>query len=113
MKRFLLLSWLFFVLMVSLIPVPETDLETTGVDKIVHFLIYGITAILFLRFFYEMATAHGFIGPLSILSAFLYGLLIEVIQNFLPYRSFSVMDIIANLAGATVFVFLYQGIKTF
>lgn len=43
---------------------------------------------------------------LSVIFSSVYGLLIEVIQSFLPYRSFSLSDMVSNFLGAIVFVTL-------
>jgi len=40
------------------------------------------------------------------LACFMYSLLIECIQYFLPYRSFSLLDILANGAGVLVGLYL-------
>lgn len=101
MRRGLLLpSWLLIVLILSVMPVPETDVGPKGLDKFVHFALYGITALLFWRFFYNKTWSRRKIGLISIVSASLYGLLMEIIQSFLPYRTFSVSDIISNFLGA-------------
>lgn len=99
-RGLLLLLWLLIVLILSIIPVPETDVGPKDLDKVVHFVIYGITAMIFWRFFYNKTQSHRKIGLISIVAASIYGLLIEIIQSFLPYRSFSVSDIISNFLGA-------------
>lgn len=107
-RGLLLISWLLIVLILSIIPVPETDIEPKGLDKIVHFAIYGITALLLWKFLYNRIGNRGIIGLISVVIASLYGLIIEIIQSFLPYRSFSVSDIISNFLGAVAFVVLWR-----
>lgn len=68
------------------------DLATTLNDKLLHFtgyIIFIISAMIAFRI------RHGYI----FICLFAYSVMIEVIQYFLPYRTFSVMDILANLAG--------------
>ncbi len=107
-KGFVLISWLFLILAVSLMPVPETGIEERNLDKAVHFVIYGITALLFLRFLYKDSLKLYIDGSISILSASLYGFLIELAQSLIPYRSFSIGDILFNFLGALFFVIVYS-----
>jgi VanZ family protein len=100
-----LACWLVFLLVLSFLPVkgPETDLPA---DKVGHFIAYGITAVLFCRYF--MAR----VGParavvFSVVSASCYGALIEIFQGLTPYRQFSFADMAANTAGAVVFGLAY------
>ncbi|MFN3479588.1 MAG: VanZ family protein [Thermodesulfovibrionales bacterium] len=95
------------MLILSTIPVPKTDVGPKGLDKIVHFTIYGITALLFWKFLYNKG-GQGIIALISVLTATLYGLIIELIQSLLPYRSFSVSDILSNFLGAVTFVVLWR-----
>ncbi|MFN3395367.1 MAG: VanZ family protein [Thermodesulfovibrionales bacterium] len=107
-RGLLLILWLFAVLIFSIIPSPETDVGPENLDKLIHFIIYGITAILFLRFFSERYQRDKLTGPASIVAASFYGLMMEIFQSFLPYRSFSLSDMLSNLLGAAVFVTLWN-----
>ena len=102
----LLILWFGFILIVSVMPVsgPKTDLPT---DKIVHFLFYGITSILLFRHFIKKATLNrAFYTAVALAS--IYGAFMEVVQYFLPYRSFSLMDMAANTLGAFSGCLLYM-----
>lgn len=103
MSRFyLLISWLIFVLVVSVTPVPKRGIEQVGLDKLIHFIMYGITALIFLKtLFLKSPGGLRKTGSLSILFSVLYGILMEIFQFFLPYRSFSVGDIFFNFLGAS------------
>ncbi len=107
-KGLVLISWLFLVLAVSLMPVPETGIEERNLDKTVHFVIYGITAMLFLRVLYKDSRKLCIDGLISIGSASLYGFLIEIAQSLIPYRSFSIGDILFNFLGALFFVIVFS-----
>ena len=98
--------WLIFLLTVSLVPIsaPKTRLPA---DKIEHFIAYGITAILFFRYFAARGRKTGLFF-VSVLIASLYGALIEVLQGLTPHRQFSVSDMAANTAGAVVFCLVYE-----
>ncbi|OGW29761.1 MAG: hypothetical protein A2X59_06630 [Nitrospirae bacterium GWC2_42_7] len=101
----LLIIWMVLIFVLSVIPVsgPETDMP---LDKVEHFIAYGLTAILFYRYL-RPKTMRAKAGVESIASASVYGAVIEVVQYFLPYRSFSLGDIAANTIGALVFCMIY------
>lgn len=104
----LLVTWLFLVTVSSLIPVPEVDVGPQDLDKLIHFIIYGITAILFLRVFLLWYHNIRMINSVSIVASSLYGFIMELIQSFLPYRTFSLSDMLWNLLGAITFVTLWN-----
>ena len=89
--------WSLIVLLLSLLP--GSDLPTTNwiddyhLDKLAHFLFYGIWAILLCRIF----SSRRFL--IFIVLAFL-GILLEYVQGtYLSGRDFSVFDICFNLFG--------------
>lgn len=64
----------------------------------IHFLAYFILSITFLVYFHDTRKGH----VEAILSAGLLALGIEVVQFFIPYRSFSLADFAVSFAGASV-----------
>ena len=67
-------------------------------DKVNHALAFFVLGLLADFSFPE----RGF-GPSKILALLAYGLLIEVIQHFLPYRTFSLYDLAADGVGLTLY----------
>lgn len=65
-------------------------------DKVNHVLAFFCLGIL-LRWSYPKL-----LGIWSLLSLVAYGLGLEVIQAFLPYREFSLLDLLADSAGAII-----------
>jgi VanZ family protein len=101
----LTIIWLLIVLFLSVIPVKGLQTEHP-VDKITHFVIYGITAIIFFRILRtKMLLVKTTI--VSIIFASLYGLAMELIQHVLPWRQFSLLDEASNFSGALVFSVIY------
>ena len=102
---FLLTVWFSLILIASVMPVTGVD---TGLpeDKIAHFVMYGVTAILLFRFF-ERRTTLNRASYMAVAIAAFYGAAMEVVQYFLPYRSFSAGDMAANTAGAFFACVLY------
>ena len=62
-------------------------------DKFAHGMIFFVLAFLYSHSF---GNNYGF-RPVLILTGF--GLLIEIIQYFLPWRSFSLLDWLADIIG--------------
>lgn len=101
----LIIIWLVIILFFSVIPVQEIQAGNSG-DKFVHFIIYGITALLIFRFLKKsMSLIKATI--LSIVFSSFYGLFIELIQHTLPWREFSLLDEVSNFSGATLFSVIY------
>jgi len=100
-----LVLWLLFLLIVSLLPVPgpKTDLPA---DKLEHFIAYGITAILIIRHVISRGQKSRLVIS-SVLIASFYGALLEVLQGLTPHRQPSLGDVFANMAGAMVFALAY------
>jgi VanZ family protein len=101
----ILIIWLLIVLFLSIIPVkgPQTDLP---MDKIIHIIVYGITAYIFIR---NLRIRMPFLKSifLSVILASSYGLAMELLQYALPWRQFSLSDEAANISGALFFGILY------
>ncbi|MBF8269681.1 MAG: hypothetical protein HW386_1390 [Gammaproteobacteria bacterium] len=80
------------------------ELNIAGSDLILHWVGYTILLISS-RIAHDQHPALWFTGLLA------YSILIEIIQYFLPYRTFSLLDILANLAGlctGSILWLLYQ-----
>jgi VanZ family protein len=83
---------LLAIFILSVIKISDNNLPENS-DKIVHFVMYFFCA----GAFYLLKAKHYLFCAIG------YGLLIEIIQYFLPWRSFSFGDIIANSLGALFF----------
>lgn len=94
----LLVVWLCLLAALSLAPL-DAPKGVEHQDTFGHAIAYGITAVLFFRQFRSRGT-HRFIWAVSVCAAFLYGVIMEVMQSFTPSREFSYADMAANAAGA-------------
>lgn len=63
-------------------------------DKVLHFLAFGTLA-----FLVDFAFPRSRFGAVKIILLILYGLAIEVVQSFLPYRSASAADLLTDIGG--------------
>lgn len=94
--------------MLSLLPsdsFPKTDVPFS--DKIVHAMMYGALALSY----YIAYTQWRHVFWLMVLLPSLWGILFEVLQIYVPSRSMTYWDAVANVlgaVGATLVVFLWS-----
>ena len=80
---------------ITILSIHEVNLEssTNFLDKALHFLCFTyLTLITWLSRFLSK-DLHVYVIVLA------YGILIEIVQRFLPYRSFEYLDIFADFVG--------------
>jgi VanZ family protein len=63
-------------------------------DKILHFFAFAALTLLV-----DYAFPQIRFGALKIILLILYGLTIEIVQSFLPYRSASAADLLTDIVG--------------
>lgn len=82
-------------------------------DKLVHFFIYGILGILFLRFFRTIPVkiSRKRLIFWSIAAATCYGISDEIHQHFIPLRDADFLDFLADLAGSICGVFFVRNLE--
>ncbi|CAG9164280.1 VanZ family protein [Cupriavidus pampae] len=82
------------ILVLALLP-PSTHMPTTGWDKSNHMLAFGTLAVLGSRAWpgRMWVILLGLIG---------YGVLIEILQGFTPYRDADAIDVVADTIGALI-----------
>lgn len=102
--KHILALWLIILFIISIINTPKVPIGAgLHIDKVVHFILYGMTALMFLT---VLRAKKG--GKKPMLYAFLLssivGFIIEIIQSFTPHRRFEPADIMANTLGAAAFI---------
>ena len=99
------LFWLLVCIVLVLSVTPAVGIQTSFSfsDKVAHFAAFFVLSFLFLL-------AYRFSNPIltSLLFLSLFGLGIEVIQYFLPYRSFNLFDFVADILGVLFGAVLYR-----
>lgn len=107
MKRFILLwvpVFLFamFIFIMSSISSTEGNDPFPHFDKVAHFMVYGVLALLIFRAFSRTMGSNKFllIAILTVLLTVGYGLSDELHQSFVPTRDSDVKDIAADGIGA-------------
>ena len=91
--RFVLLSYVLLVILVSLVPV-SGEPSTWPVDKVGHFLAYAGMAVLALFSFSALPARL-----VALVAAAGLGALLEWGQSFMPGRDMSWIDELANVLG--------------
>ncbi len=89
----------------------ENGLVSTRVANMLHVPAYGLLALLWIFTLGD----HGVTEHRSMCVAFLvasvYGALIELNQVWIPGRFPSVFDVMLNVAGSLIFIWLYWWLK--
>jgi len=83
-----------------------------NIDKVLHFAAYALLGIFFLRALKTTRIKNNLklILILSVLFASFYGISDEMHQYFVPYRNADLMDVLADLLGSIMGVYIYQAI---
>ncbi len=105
-RRFwLLLGWVYVLLVLygSLSRVPDIDIPFDNTDKLIHFVMYFILAGWFVQLYNRLSQRIVILG-----CTILLGLIIELLQGLTTYRSFDMLDALANSIGA-ISAFLLAG----
>lgn len=102
---FFLVATFLLILPGSAFPT-ETWLSKIQFDKIVHIGMFAVLVWLFCRAFYQKKWSSSRLGGIFMyvaIAAILYGIVMEIVQkDFIPNRSFDMLDIVADTAGALV-----------
>jgi len=80
----------------------SSNITESGMEK--HLIAYFIAALLC---HYNFRRDEIYFVLLSGFILFLYGVVLEVIQFFLPYRTFNIKDVVANASGVIIFIFFW------
>lgn len=100
-----LIAWLIIILVLSVTRVSVAG-SSFPIDKALHFFIYGLTAIFFYQFLIQKTSGYRRM-LVSVMLSTGYGATIELLQYMLPYREFSLGDLMANASGALILCFMY------
>ena len=103
-KFHLLIIWIVFVFILTLMPVPEIHgTIETYYDKVAHVFLFGIFSYLF---YLNLSLSVLKKVILSIGVGISFSLLVEFLQLFVPGRDASHLDFLAGLFGILIFTFL-------
>lgn len=108
LARIIFIIWGVVIAVLSIKSYSNNDvlvsIKLTSSGLIMHFIAYFIGALLCNYAFRR----NGIIFILlSGFSVFLYSLALEIVQFYLPYRTFNPRDIVANAFGIILFVLIW------
>jgi VanZ family protein len=95
------------VALISFLAIIETNQSSSSLinDKLLHFLCFVFLTIVakLTKYVNQNFLLYGIVLT--------YGILIEIVQMYLPYRSFESLDILADFTGILFGGFLYKLVK--
>jgi VanZ family protein len=89
----------------SIVPastIPNIAALSFIIDKFIHFLIFMYLALIGLMCGFQLSNSK------LLIYIFSFGLLIEIIHYYHPYRYFEIADLLANLIGIFLALALYS-----
>ena len=96
----LLITFYFSIVPAS--DIPNFAALTSLSDKFVHALIYFSLAYIGLNCYFSLPNTY------LLVFIFTFGLIIEIVHYYHPYRFFEIADLIANLLGILFASFLFK-----
>ena len=110
---FPILVYCLLIFIQSSRPSPDITPDWPYVDKVLHFTAYALLGALFLRAFKTTRIRHHLklIFALSVLFSALYGISDEIHQSFVPYRTADYRDVLADILGSILGVYIFYKIK--
>ena len=107
-------AWAGLIAMLMVIPVPAPP-PVTGFnlgDKAVHFALFGMQALLLLRYLHRRSGPEGSLPAAAgwaMLATTAFGAALEGLQALLPFRSAEALDLAADAVGALLGATAYLG----
>jgi VanZ family protein len=97
------------VLFESTLPATVDSEKIPKLDKLVHFLVFGLIAYLgvFLLNSYKIA-GNWLSMVITLVLMLLLGVVVEWLQSFTPGRTATINDVYADVAGAVVFMVVWK-----
>ncbi len=84
----------------------ELTVVTSTYDKMNHFIAFVVLAMLL-----DFSFPNSGFNAIKITLLIFYGLSLEIIQHFLPYRMFSLFDVVADIVGLASYGLLIPLVK--
>jgi VanZ family protein len=109
------ISWSVVILVITLMPAEKLpEVGIIQIDKLVHFFVFGL--LMFLTMFGAVKVLqHKNSNANIVIPSFIYGtglgVLVEFLQLFVPGRTFSVIDIIANTIGTIIGYYVFKFVR--
>ena len=112
MSGFVFVVTFLCILIISCLPgsnIHSSSVPFASMDLITHFLMYGFLSYVLYRFLRDLSYPHQ-LGTVSlifvVLGPFIYGVVLELVQGFVPERHPSTEDALFNLMGSCLSLIL-------
>ncbi len=102
---FLLLSWALLILALSIKPAGDLRINLfLSADKLIHAIFYSPLGFLAIATWQRRQAISGALFALALVTLLsgAFGFGIEIIQHYLPTRSFEIMDGVSDMLGACI-----------
>jgi VanZ family protein len=109
-KRLIQFIAIFVLISIAYLSLSPKPAVTASNDKLGHFIAYAVLTFFLLLAFQK--EKRNRIVKLVGLSA-TYGVILEVLQLWVPGRHFSYLDLVANVSGVIIGYFLYFLLKRY
>ncbi len=99
-------SLIWGLIIIALLFLPSAGVEGTSIrslDKAIHATLFGVFCYLLITGLvkqYRFSMRKHSAGKYGLLIAIAFGIATEFVQYFLDYRSFEILDMLADAAGA-------------
>ncbi len=107
-KRVIFIVWIVVIAVLSIIPHANENggisFKLTESGMVLHFGAYFSESALFFWIFKKNTLFSVLISSFSV---FMFGVVLEFVQFYLPYRTFNPIDIAANGLGIGAFCLIY------
>ena len=110
----LFIIWIVAITVLTVMPYAnngKVSLKLTESGMVLHFVGYFVASSLF-YWAYRKDTLFSIL--FSCFSIFMFGVVLEIVQFYLPYRTFNPIDIYANASGIFFFIIcwaIFKGIR--
>jgi len=103
---------LYCVVLIVLSSLPQSiEIKSSGVDKYYHLGAYGCLSFIMyftLTFQDRIFLFRKYSASFTLLLTFLFGMLNELHQLFIPSRTFNKFDLLANILGSLLIVIVIK-----
>ena len=112
-KFFQVLFWLWaiLVLVLSIIPYqnkriePEQE-EVIRIDYLLHLVVFFILSFLFILWNKEKIKIFNQLALLYLINSLIFSFIVELVQLYVPNRTYNIIDVIYNTMGILVGFFI-------
>ena len=115
-STWLYIGWVFFIALLTLLPgsvIPDISWDFVSIDKTVHIIMFSV--LVFIGLIGSQYGTLNIFGRWPVITsmalALAYGYMLELIQSYIPQRSYDFADLTADCVGTIVGYGLFLGMS--